>query len=93
MSTPETAEKTLLLGHSPDPDDAFMHYALAADKLDCGGLHFEHKLEDIETLNRRALKGEYDISIQIDNEDVEAMEEALADREAENQAARALGQN
>lgn len=62
MSTPETAEKTLLLGHSPDPDDAFMHYALAADKLDCGGLHFEHKLEDIETLNRRALKGEYDIT-------------------------------
>lgn len=62
MSAPETAKKTLLLGHSPDPDDAFMHYALAADKLDTQGLHFEHKLEDIETLNRRALKGEYDIT-------------------------------
>jgi len=62
MSLPETAEKTLLLGHSPDPDDAFMHYALAADKLDTRGLHFEHKLEDIETLNRRALNGDYDIT-------------------------------
>lgn len=62
MSSPETANKTLLLGHSPDPDDAFMHYALAADKLDTGGLHFEHKLEDIETLNRRALTGDYDIT-------------------------------
>ncbi len=58
----ETATKTLLLGHSPDPDDAFMHYALAADKLDTGELRFEHKLEDIETLNRRALKGEYEIT-------------------------------
>lgn len=56
------ATRTLQLGHSPDPDDAFMHYALAADKLDTGGLRFEHKLEDIETLNRRALKGEYEIT-------------------------------
>lgn len=62
MSIAPNAQKTLLLGHSPDPDDAFMHYALAADKLDTQGLHFEHKLEDIETLNRRALKGEYDIT-------------------------------
>ena len=46
-----TAHRTLQLGHSPDPDDAFMHYALAADKLDVGELEFEHKLEDIETLN------------------------------------------
>jgi 1,4-dihydroxy-6-naphthoate synthase len=57
-----TAHRTLLLGHSPDPDDAFMHFALAADRLDTGDLRFEHKLEDIETLNRRALKGEYDIT-------------------------------
>ncbi|MHC4837147.1 MAG: MqnA/MqnD/SBP family protein [Planctomycetota bacterium] len=57
-----TAHRTLLLGHSPDPDDAFMHFALAADRLDTGGLHFDHRLEDIETLNRRAMKGEYEIT-------------------------------
>ena len=57
-----SATRTLQLGHSPDPDDAFMHYALAADKLDTQGLHFVHKLEDIETLNRRALQGEYEIT-------------------------------
>ncbi len=62
MSTPQTVEKTLLLGHSPDPDDAFMHFALAADRIDTGGLKFEHKLEDIETLNRRAVHGDYDIT-------------------------------
>lgn len=56
------ATRTLLLGHSPDPDDAFMHWALATDRLDTGGLRFEHRLEDIETLNRRALRGEYEIT-------------------------------
>jgi len=57
-----TANRTLQLGHSPDPDDAFMHYALAADRLDTGGLTFEHKLEDIESLNRRAVTGDYEIT-------------------------------
>jgi 1,4-dihydroxy-6-naphthoate synthase len=57
-----TAHRTLQLGHSPDPDDAFMHFALAADRLDTGGLRFEHKLEDIESLNRRALTGDYGIT-------------------------------
>jgi len=57
-----TANRTLQLGHSPDPDDAFMHYALAADRLDTGGLSFEHKLEDIESLNRRAVTGDYEIT-------------------------------
>ncbi|MGB0952759.1 MAG: MqnA/MqnD/SBP family protein, partial [Planctomycetota bacterium] len=57
-----TANRTLQLGHSPDPDDAFMHFALAADRLDTGGLEFVHKLEDIESLNRRALNGEYEIT-------------------------------
>ena len=54
-----TANRTLQLGHSPDPDDAFMHFALAADRLDTGGLSFEHKLEDIESphQNRGSLKG------------------------------------
>lgn len=57
-----TANRILQLGHSPDPDDAFMHYALAADRLDTGGLQFEHKLEDIESLNRRAITGDYEIT-------------------------------
>src|SRR3954467_10872500 len=48
--------------HSPDPDDAFMFYALAHDKLDTGDLAFQHQLQDIETLNRRALKGELEVS-------------------------------
>lgn len=50
------------VGHSPDPDDAFMFYALAHDKLDTGGLVFKHELQDIETLNRRALRGELEVS-------------------------------
>ena len=44
--------ETLTLGHSPDPDDAFMFYALAANKIDTGGTQFEHILQDIETLNQ-----------------------------------------
>jgi 1,4-dihydroxy-6-naphthoate synthase len=51
-----------LLGHSPDPDDAFMFYALAEHKIDTRGHRFAHILQDIETLNQRALKGELHIS-------------------------------
>lgn len=51
-----------LLGHSPDPDDAFMFYALAEHKIDTRGHRFEHTLQDIETLNQRALRGELHIS-------------------------------
>src|SRR6185436_12558417 len=54
--------RTIRVGHSPDSDDAFMFYALTHDKLDAGGLHFVHQLEDIETLNRRALDGELEVS-------------------------------
>lgn len=50
------------VGHSPDPDDAFMFYALAHNKIDTGDLEFRHELQDIETLNRRALKGELEVS-------------------------------
>lgn len=57
-----TATRTIRVGHSPDSDDAFMFYALAHDKLDTGGLRFVHQLEDIETLNRRALRGELEVS-------------------------------
>jgi 1,4-dihydroxy-6-naphthoate synthase len=55
-------KREITLGHSPDPDDAFMFYALAADKIETEGLSFRHVIEDIETLNRRALKGELDIT-------------------------------
>jgi 1,4-dihydroxy-6-naphthoate synthase len=50
------------LGHSPDPDDAFMFYALAEHKIDTRGYRFEHILQDIETLNQRATRGELHIS-------------------------------
>jgi len=50
------------LGHSPDPDDAFMFYGLAAGKVDTKGWGFEHVLQDIQTLNDRALRGELDIT-------------------------------
>jgi 1,4-dihydroxy-6-naphthoate synthase len=50
------------VGHSPDPDDAFMFYALAKDKLDTGSLRFVHEMADIETLNRRAFSGELELT-------------------------------
>ena len=50
------------VGHSPDPDDAFMFYALAKGKIDTGRYRFEHELVDIETLNRRALEGELELT-------------------------------
>lgn len=52
----------LRLGHSPDPDDAFMFYALAHGKIDTGDLRFEHILKDIETLNQWARKGRLEIT-------------------------------
>ena len=56
-------EKTLVrVGHSPDPDDAFMFYALAADRIDTGSYRFEHQLVDIETLNRRAFDGTLELT-------------------------------
>jgi 1,4-dihydroxy-6-naphthoate synthase len=50
------------VGHSPDPDDAFMFYALAQGKIDTGRYRFSHELVDIETLNRRALEGELELT-------------------------------
>jgi len=50
------------VGHSPDPDDAFMFYALARNKIDTNGYRFEHELVDIETLNRRAQQGELELT-------------------------------
>lgn len=57
-----SATVNLTLGHSPDPDDAFMHYALARGKIDTGPYRFEHVLQDIQTLNERATRGELDIT-------------------------------
>jgi 1,4-dihydroxy-6-naphthoate synthase len=56
------SKRLITVGHSPDPDDAFMFYALAHDKIDTGDLRFRHQLQDIETLNRRALRGELEVT-------------------------------
>lgn len=50
------------VGHSPDPDDAFMFYALAHNKIDMRGFEVKHVIEDIESLNQRALKGELEVT-------------------------------
>jgi 1,4-dihydroxy-6-naphthoate synthase len=55
-------QTTLTLGHSPDPDDAFMFYALAKDLIPTRGFRFRHILQDIQTLNERATRGELDIT-------------------------------
>jgi len=64
MSTPAASPKptTLRLAHSPDSDDAFMFYALATGKVRLPGVHFEHILCDIQTLNMEARKETYDIT-------------------------------
>jgi 1,4-dihydroxy-6-naphthoate synthase len=53
---------TIHVAHSPDSDDAFMFYALAEGKIDTEGLRYVHELQDIETLNRRALRGELEVT-------------------------------
>jgi 1,4-dihydroxy-6-naphthoate synthase len=55
-------ERIVRIGHSPDPDDAFMFYALTAGKVKIPGVRIEHVLEDIETLNRRSRTGELDVT-------------------------------
>src|SRR2546427_1571684 len=50
------------VAHSPDSDDAFMFYALATRKIDTRELNYIHTLSDIETLNKKAMKGEYEVS-------------------------------
>jgi len=64
-ATPSTMNqplKQIYVGHSPDPDDAFMFHALANDKLDTGHYQFHHELQDIETLNRRAFNAELELT-------------------------------
>ena len=60
MSDP--AARRVSVGHSPDPDDAFMFYGIAAGKVDTAGFEIQQVLEDIETLNRRALEGQLEVS-------------------------------
>jgi 1,4-dihydroxy-6-naphthoate synthase len=57
-----TTKQLIRVGHSPDPDDAFMFHALANDKIDTGPYEFKHELVDIETLNRRALAGDLELT-------------------------------
>ena len=52
----------ITVAHSPDSDDAFMHYGLASGKVPSEGLQFDHLLADIETLNRAAFEGKYEVS-------------------------------
>src|ERR687886_236298 len=62
MTEQGTSARTIRVAHSPDSDDAFMFYALSQDKVDTGNLRFVHELSEIESLNRRALKGELEVS-------------------------------
>jgi 1,4-dihydroxy-6-naphthoate synthase len=59
---PKTGKQTITVAHSPDSDDAFMFYALATNKLDTGEIQFEHVLEDIQTLNEKAMQGVYEVT-------------------------------
>src|SRR5437762_1769460 len=54
--------QTIRIGHSPDPDDAFMFYALTTGKVRIPGVGIEHVLEDIESLNRRARTAELEVT-------------------------------
>lgn len=55
-------ERIITVGHSPDPDDAFMFYGLAAEKVKLDGIKIRHLLEDIQSLNVRAMKGELEVT-------------------------------
>lgn len=61
-SSVDTSLREITVAHSPDSDDAFMFYGLATNKVRVPGLRFTHTLCDIETLNRKALEGFYDIT-------------------------------
>ena len=57
-----TSSHTIHLAHSPDSDDAFMFYALADGQIETEGINYVHELQDIETLNGRAMRGELDVT-------------------------------
>lgn len=58
----QAGKRLIRLGHSPDADDAFMFYAIARGKIDTQGFEFQHVVEDIESLNSRAMQGELDVT-------------------------------
>jgi 1,4-dihydroxy-6-naphthoate synthase len=58
----QTQTRTISVAHSPDSDDAFMFYGLATNKIETGELRYEHVLEDIQTLNEKAMRGVYDVT-------------------------------
>ncbi len=58
----EELDKKYRIGHSPDPDDAFMFYALTEGGMSTDDRYYEHVLLDIETLNKHAMNGEYEVS-------------------------------
>jgi 1,4-dihydroxy-6-naphthoate synthase len=62
MSSPQKTIREITVAHSPDSDDAFMFYGMATNKVRVPGVKFTHTLCDIETLNRMALEGHYDIT-------------------------------
>src|SRR5512146_474988 len=62
LSSSASALRTISVAHSPDSDDAFMFYGLATNKVRVPGLTFQHTLCDIETLNRKAMQGVYDVT-------------------------------
>src|SRR5690348_17101006 len=57
-----STKQLIRVGHSPDPDDAFMFHALSNGKIDTGRYEFTHELVDIETLNRRAFSGDIELT-------------------------------
>src|SRR5882672_10860717 len=59
---PSTKLRTLTFAHSPDPDDAYMFYGFAAGAVKIPGYTVEHHLEDIQSLNEKALRGEFEIT-------------------------------
>ncbi|HEX8144987.1 MAG TPA: MqnA/MqnD/SBP family protein [Pyrinomonadaceae bacterium] len=60
--TAATETRTVTVAHSPDSDDAFMFYALATNKIDTRDIQFTHVLEDIQSLNEKAMRGVYDVT-------------------------------
>ena len=62
MTKPQQSGRIIRVGHSPDPDDAFMFYGLATGKVKLEGIQIEHILEDIQSLNERAMKAELEVT-------------------------------
>ena len=62
IETDDNGNMIIRIGHSPDPDDAFMFHAMTTQAFPTPGYHFVHELQDIETLNHRAMNKELEVS-------------------------------